>query len=102
MAGNSIRVNTDQVAQIATNLENLNKRLTEELTNSKNTIDQLANLWEGEAAQATISSFDEFAAKYFQNYENIIAQYVQFLRTNVEQGYFDTETQNIGLADAFK
>ena len=102
MAGNSIRVNTDQVAQIASNIEGLNKRLTEELTNSKNTIDQLANIWEGEAAQATISSFDEFAAKYFQNYEDVITQYVQFLRTNVEQGYFDTETQNIGLADAFK
>lgn len=102
MAGNSIRVNTDQVAQIATNLENLNARLTEELQSSKATIDQLANIWEGEAAQATISSFDEFAAKYFQNYEDIIKQYVQFLRTNVEQGYFDTETQNIGLADAFK
>lgn len=102
MAGNSIRVNTDQVAQIASNLEGLNKRLTEELTNSKATIDQLANIWEGEAAQATISSFDEFAAKYFQNYEDVITQYVQFLRTNVEQGYFDTETQNIGLADAFK
>ncbi len=102
MAGNSIRVNTDQVAQIATNIENLNKRLTEELTNSKATIDQLANVWEGEAAQATISSFDEFAAKFFQNYEDVITQYVQFLRTNIEQGYFDTETQNIGLADAFK
>ena len=102
MAGNSIRVNTDQVAQIASNIEGLNKRLTEELTNSKATIDQLANVWEGEAAQATISSFDEFAAKYFQNYEDVITQYVNFLRTNVEQGYFDTETQNIGLADAFK
>lgn len=102
MAGNSIRVNTDQVAQIASNIEGLNKRLTEELTNSKATIDQLANVWEGEAAQATISSFDEFAAKYFQNYEDVITQYVQFLRTNIEQGYFDTETQNIGLADAFK
>lgn len=102
MPGNSIRVNTDQVAQIATNIENLNKRLTEELINSKATIDQLANVWEGEAAQATISSFDEFAAKYFQNYEDILNQYVHFLRTNVEQGYFETETQNIGLADAFK
>ena len=102
MAGNSIRVNTDQVAQIASNIEGLNKRLTEELTNSKATIDQLANIWEGEAAQATISSFDEFAAKYFQNYEDVITQYVQFLRTNIEQGYFDTETQNFGLADAFK
>ena len=102
MAGNSIRVNTDQVAQIASNIEGLNKRLTEELTDSKATIDKLANIWEGEAAQATISSFDEFAAKYFQNYEDVITQYVNFLRTNVEQGYFDTETQNIGLADAFK
>ena len=102
MAGNSIRVSTDQVAQIATNIENLNKRLTEELTNSKATVDQLANVWEGEAAQATISAFYEFAAKYFQNYDDVITQYVQFLRTNVEQGYFETETQNISLADAFK
>lgn len=102
MAGNSVRINTDQVAQIATNIENLNKRLTEELTNSKTTVNQLNSVWEGEAAQATISSFDEFAAKYFQNYEDVITQYVQFLRTNIEQGYFDTETQNISLADAFK
>lgn len=102
MAGNSIRVNTDQVAQIASNIEDLNKRLTEELTNSKSTIDQLANVWEGEAAQATISSFDDFATRFFQDYEDTITQYVQFLRTNIEQGYFDTETQNIGLADAFK
>lgn len=102
MAGNSIRVNTDQVSQVATNIENLNKRLTEELTNGKATVDRLANIWEGEAAQATISAFDEFAAKYFQNYEDIITQYVQFLRANIEQGYFETETQNISLADAFK
>ena len=102
MAGNSITINTDQVSQIASKLEALNKRLTEELQNSKSTIDQLSNIWEGEAAQATISSFDEFAAKYFQQYEDVITQYVQFLRINVEQGYMDTETQNIGLADAFK
>lgn len=102
MAGDNSRVNTDQVGQIADSLEALNQRLTEELTSSKATIDQLSNVWEGEAAQATISSFDEFAAKYFQNYEDIITQYVQFLRTNVENGYFETESANINLADAFK
>ena len=102
MAGNSVRVNTDQVSQIADNIEKLNKKLTEQLTNGKATIDQLANIWEGEAAQATISAFDEFASKFFQNYEDVLTQYVQFLRTNIAQGYFDTETQNIGLADAFK
>lgn len=102
MAGNSIRINTDQVEQIATNIENLNKRLTEQLTDSKATVDQLSNIYEGEAAQAIISAFDEFANKYFQNYEDVITQYVQFLRTNIAQGYFDTETQNISLAEAFK
>lgn len=102
MAGNNITVNTDQVTQIADSLESLNKRLTQELTDSKATIDALANIWQGEAAQETISSFDEFAAKYFQNYEDIIMQYVQFLRNNVANGYFETETQNIALAESFK
>ena len=102
MAGNNMRVNTDQVGQITSKLESLNKRLSEELNNGKAAVDNLANIWEGEAAQATISAFDEFAGKYFQNYEDVINQYVQFLRTNVEQVYFDTETQNVGLADAFR
>lgn len=102
MAGNSIRVNTDQVNQIASSLESLNKRLTEELTSSKATVDGLSSVWEGEAAQATISAFDEFAAKYFQNYEDVITQYVKFLRDNVAAGYFETETANTGLADGLK
>ena len=102
MAGNSIRVNTDQVNQIASSLESLNKRLSEELADSKATVDGLSNVWEGEAAQATISAFDEFAAKYFQNYEDVITQYVKFLRENVAAGYFETETANTGLADSVK
>lgn len=101
-AGNSIKVNTDQVGQIASTIERLNKRLREELENGKSAIDSLKNVWTGEASDATISAFSEFAAKYFQDYESIIAQYVSFLRTNVEQGYFDTETTNVALADNFK
>ena len=101
MAG-QIRVNTDQVAQIASSIEGLNKKLDEELKNSQTAIKALASTWEGEASQATISAYDSFAAKYFQNYYDIIDSYVKFLRTNVETGYFDTETTNNTLADAFK
>ncbi len=102
MAGNSIKISTDQVTQIADNLEQLNKKLTEQLTTSKATIDGLKNIWQGEAAQATVSSFNEFAEAFFENYEKTIEQYVRFLRDNIAQGYFETETQNISLADAFK
>lgn len=101
MAGNSIKISTDQVNQIANSLEALNKRLTEELTSSKSTVDGLSSIWEGEAAQATISAFDEFAAKYFQNYEDVITQYVKFLR-GVAIGYEETEATNTGLGDSLK
>ncbi|MEH6993439.1 WXG100 family type VII secretion target [Neobacillus drentensis] len=101
MAG-QIRVSTAQVGDIAKTIEGLNLRLAEELKTSQKTIQNLSNTWDGEAAQATIASFDEFAAKFFQNYQDILNSYVTFLRTNVEQGYFETETANISLADAFK
>ncbi len=101
MAG-QIKVNTDQVAQIATKMEDLNKKLHEQLMNGQSTVKNLSNSWDGEASQATIRSFDEFATKYFQNYYDIIDNYVKFLRTNVEQGYFEAETSNTSLADAFK
>ncbi|MDR2591057.1 MAG: WXG100 family type VII secretion target [Oscillospiraceae bacterium] len=101
MAG-QIRVNTAQVAQIATNLENLNKRLDQELKDSQSTIKALSNTWEGEASQSTISAYDVFAAKFFQNYYDIINNYVKFLRTNVDAGYFETESANTNLSDAFK
>jgi WXG100 family type VII secretion target len=101
MAG-QIRVNTAQVGEIATTIESLNLQLAEELKTSQKTIQNLSNTWDGEAAQATIASFDEFAAKFFQNYQDILDSYVRFLRTNVDQGYFETETANVSLADAFK
>lgn len=101
MAG-QIKISTEQVEQIATEIAELNKQLTEELTTAKSTIEELLRTWEGEASQATIDAFRTFASKYFQNYEGVITNYVNFLKSNVAQGYFETEKQNVGLADSFK
>lgn len=101
MAG-QIRVNTEQVAQIASDIDGLNKKLDEELKASHATIKALSTTWEGEASEATITSFESFANKYFQSYFDIIDGYVKFLRTNVDAGYFDTETANVSLSDSFK
>ena len=102
MAGNTVRVSTDQVAQIASAIEALNKQLTAELKHSKSTVAGLAAVWEGEAASATISSFNEFAEKYFQKYEDVITQYVVFLRQNVDKGYFETEAANVKLSEHYR
>lgn len=101
MAGNHITVNTEQVSAIATKIENLNNRLRDELNATKETVDRLSDIWEGEAARETISSYNEFASKYFQNYYDVLEQYVVFLRRDVEQGYTAVETQNKALSDVF-
>lgn len=101
MAG-QIKVNTDQVAQIATTIESLNTKLKEELEATKASINSLSSTWTGEAANATREAYESFASNFFQNYYEVIDQYVKFLRVNVEQGYFETESTNVGLADNFR
>lgn len=102
MAGSGVKVSGAQVAAIAGSMEKLNNKLSEELTNSNKLIHGLSSIWSGEAAQASISSYDAFASKYFENYKDLINQYIQFLRTNVEEGYGQTEAENVRLADQLK
>lgn len=101
MAGH-IRVDTDQVAQIASTIESLNQKLFTELQETAKLVASLADTWQGQASQATIDAYKEFEAKYFQTYYDIIDNYVKFLRVQIDQGYFQTESTNTGLADAFK
>ena len=59
-------------------------------------------VYKGEAATATIEAINSFASDYFQNYYDLINQYVEFLKKNVVTGYEDTETANTTLAESFK
>lgn len=97
-----IQINTDQVSEIAGAIETLNKKLTDELNASRDLFTTLGNSWSGEAYESSKSAYNEFATKYFQTYYDIIDNYVKFLRTNVSRGYFDVETTNTSLSDAFK
>lgn len=101
MASDKMRVDTGQVLQIASEIERLNGELSQQLTDSKTAIDNLANIWQGDAATQTVTAFDDFATKYFQSYEDIINQYVTFLKNNVSSGYDTVETSNVNLADSF-
>lgn len=104
MAGYAIRIDIDQVSQIAADLENQNLKLTDELERSRQTVNRLTaeNIWEGQAAEATCAAFNNFADKYFEKYHDVIDQYVRFLRNNIAQGYFETEAENSSYSDAFK
>lgn len=97
-----ITVNTDQVSSIAAEIEKLNNQLFEELERSRKLFDKLGNSWHGEAYDTSRDAYNSFASKYFNDYKKIIEQYIQFLRNNVSQGYFEVESSNVSLGEAFK
>lgn len=97
-----ITLDTEQVLSIASQIENDNNQLKELLENTKQTIDSLSATWTGQAADETYTSYAEFSNKYFQQYYDVLEQYVKFLRINVSEQYSQTEQANKTLADAFK
>lgn len=97
-----ITLDTEQVLSIATQIENDNNQLKELLENTKQTIDSLSATWTGQAADETRDSYADFSNKFFQQYYDVLEQYVKFLRTNVSEQYSQGEQANKTLADAFK
>ncbi|MBR5969771.1 MAG: WXG100 family type VII secretion target [Lachnospiraceae bacterium] len=102
MADTRMTLDTDQVLMIATRIENDNTALKDLLVKSKATIDNLSAVWTGGAADATRGAYDSFSNRFFQQYHDILKQYVTFLRNNVATDYEQTEQGNIKLADSFK
>ena len=96
-----ITLDTEQVLSIASQIENDNNQLKELLENTKGTIDSLSSTWTGKASDETRMSYEQFANKFFQQYYDVLDQYVKFLRTNVADQYEKTETVNTQLAVAF-
>lgn len=94
-------LNTEQVLAIASQIEGDNQTLMELLTQSKSTLDALANSWTGPAAEQTRASYDAFANQFFQGYSELLEQYVRFLRQNVVEQYAEVESRNAKLADLF-
>ena len=60
------------------------------------------NSWDGEAATAAISKFNEIRSNYSEARYNVLDNYVNFLIQLVGDGYTQTEVVNTSLADQFK
>lgn len=101
MAGNNMSVSTEQVESIASQMASKNEQLNEELLRCKDVVNALEGIWQGQASQATIEAFNDFANKYFSNYKQAIDDYVTFLRTVVNANYAEVEKANISAAQAF-
>ena len=97
-----ITLDSEQVMAIADQIEKDNKQLKELLEATRDTIESLSSTWTGQAADETRASYTAFSKKYFDNYYDVLDQYVKFLIANVSEQYSYTEHTNTSIADAFK
>jgi WXG100 family type VII secretion target len=102
MAMTGITIDANEVLAIASRIESDNIQLRELLNDSKATVDNLSSFWQGRASDETRAAYESFANRFFQQYQDILNQYVVFLRRNVAEQYTETENINTQLADAFK
>lgn len=97
-----LKINTDAAVTAAGNIKHYNSQMRDNFPSVQTAINQLDNCWEGAAATATISKFNEIKSKFFDARYNVLDNYVNFLLQQVGEGYTQTENVNISLADQFK
>lgn len=95
-------VNTDEVASLAGNIETLNNNITSALDNVTDSIRRLNNSWSGQAGEKAVSLFNALNNGNIETQRLAIADYANFLKLRVSDGYEKVETANISLSDAFK
>lgn len=91
MADMRMTVDTAVIKETELTIRRQNERLTEILNDSKKTIDALKGEWTGEAADTTIGAYDQFAAKFFEEYQRMLNNYADFLKVAAGEGYESAE-----------
>ena len=94
-----IRIDTGAIESAAASISALNGELEATLQESQANVRSLSGVWTGQAADATISSYDSFATKYFAEYKKLLDDYVVFLRQVAAGNWSEAEAQNANLSD---
>ena len=98
----NLKINTDTVVTAANNIKLYNMQIRDDFPDVQKAIAQLDNCWDGPAATAAISKFNELKSEYCDARYNVLDNYVNFLLQQVGEGYTQTEDANVSLADQFK
>lgn len=95
----AIRIDTAAIESAASTISALNGELEATLQESQSNVQSLSSVWSGAAAEATIGSYNSFAAKYFADYKQLLDDYVVFLRQVAVGNYNAVETQNTNMSE---
>ena len=97
-----LKINVEAVVDTADKLKLFNNQMRDGFPSLQNAVTRLDGKWDGAAAVAAISKFNEMKSKFLDERYDVLNNYVNFLLQQVGQGYSQTEETNKSLAERFK
>ena len=97
-----ITINTDGLKGVASNIDKLNKHMTQAGDELTTIVKELSREWNSSAGSKVIGEFETIRMNFFNNRNVVMNDYVRFLYEQVGEGYDIAETTNVNLARAFK
>ena len=96
-----LKVDTQKVAEVASKVEQLNKKLDTSFEDVVKALNGMKSAWSSPSSQKAFDRFDPISDMR-DDRKNVITNFTNQLKVSVGQGYEDTETKNQKLADRLK
>ena len=98
----AVQINTAAVSETADQINILNKKIRDELSEVDAAVQSLRSIWEGEAASSGINKYDYIKRNFFDARFTALDGLVSFIKIQVGEGYEAAEQAVATAADAFK
>ena len=97
-----IRINTAVVSSTADQIDVINKRIRDDMSDMETAIRTLRQSWEGEGASSCSGKLDYIKNNFSDTRFSVIDGMVSFMKMQVGEGYESTEQAVSSAASAFK
>lgn len=92
-------IDTGVIQSTANQMHALNTKLEDTLFETRAAVNGMSSVWEGAAAEATISAYNAFSEKYFSTYKELIEDYVRFLNNQASGNWEAAESKIAEMAN---
>lgn len=97
-----ILINTAAVSTTADQIDRINKKIREELTEIDSAIRILQQGWEGEASKSCVNKYEYIKRNFSDARFSVVNNLVSLMKFQAGEGYERTEQAAITAASAFK
>lgn len=98
----AVYINTEALNSVSNSMNRINNNASQSLYELDNMINRLRCDWDGSASEKMSNSFWDIKNKYYEDREEEMGRYINFLNQVVATSYENVENKNIKAASEVK